>query len=196
MTGFRLAPGGAQEYFGVTPDMATYAKAVANGYALSVVAGKREIMSSQGDNFISSTYWSDATALAAGIATLNEIRTKPVIQTMDRLGRRLIAGLEELGRKHRVNMKIAGHGCDFAVSFDYVNDAGKILTLYMQEMVARGIYASSVVYTCFTHTDTDVDHILAAADETFEILRKALDANNVDAMLKCPVRQVGFKRLV
>lgn len=196
VTGFRLAAGGAQEYFGVTPDMATYAKAVANGYALSVVAGKRDIMSSQGDNFISSTYWSDATAMAAGIATLNEIRTKPVIQTIDRLGRRLMVGLEELGRKHKVNIKIAGHGCDFAVSFDYGNDSGKILTLYMQEMVARGIYVSGVVYTCFTHTDKDVDSVLAAADETFSIIKKALDANDVDTMLKCPVRQVGFRRLV
>ncbi|HBG26089.1 MAG: hypothetical protein A2Y10_00415 [Planctomycetes bacterium GWF2_41_51] len=196
VTGFRLAPGGAQEYFGVVPDLATYAKAIANGYALSVVAGKREIMSSQEDNFISSTYWSDTTTLAAGIATLNEIRTKPVIATIDRIGHHLITGLEELGRKHQVNIKISGHGCDFAVSFDYGNDAGKILTLYMQEMIARGIYVSGVVYTCFTHTDKDIDIVLAAADETFEIIKKAIDGNNVDIMLKCPVRQVGFKRLV
>jgi glutamate-1-semialdehyde aminotransferase len=93
-------------------------------------------------------------------------------------------------------VKKTGHGCDFAVSFDYENDSGKILTLYMQEMVARGIYVSGVVYTCFTHTDKDVDCILTAADETFSIIKKALDANDVDTMLKCPVRQVGFKRLV
>lgn len=196
VTGFRLAPGGAQEYFGVTPDMATYAKAVANGYALSVVAGKREIMSSQGDNFISSTYWGDTTTLAAGIATLNEIRTKPVIPTMDKIGRKLIEGLEKLGQRHSINVKIAGHGCDFAVYFDYGNDSGKILTFYMQEMIARGIYASSVIYTCFTHTDKDIDKILAAADDTFSTMKKAFDTNNVDEMLKCPIRQVGFKRLV
>lgn len=196
VTGFRLAPGGAQEYFGVTADMATYAKAVANGYALSVVAGKREIMSSQGDNFISSTYWSDATTLAAGIATLNEIRTKPVIETMNRIGCKLIAGLGELACKHKVQLKIAGHGCDFAVSFDYGDSSGKIFTLYMQEMIARGIYVSGVVYTCFTHTDRDVDMILSAADQTFAILKKATDSNMVEQLLKCPVRQVGFKRLV
>ncbi|OHB56408.1 MAG: hypothetical protein A2Y07_05480 [Planctomycetes bacterium GWF2_50_10] len=115
---------------------------------------------------------------------------------MERIGSKLIAGLEELGRKHKVQLKLAGHGCDFAVSFDYGESSGKILTLYLQEMVARGIYVSGVVYTCFTHTDRDVDMILAGSDETFAVIKKALDANDIDTMLKCPVRQVGFKRLV
>jgi glutamate-1-semialdehyde 2,1-aminomutase len=196
VTGFRLARGGAQEFFGVKPDIATFAKAVANGYALAVVAGKAEIMSSQGDNFISSTYWSDTTTLAAGIATLNEIKSKPVIATIERLGGKLISGLEELGRKHGLKLKIAGHGCDFSASFDYGTESGKVLTLYMQEMVARGVYASSVVYTCFTHTDKDVEKVLGAADETFGLITKCLNTNSVAAMLKCPERQIGFRRLV
>lgn len=196
VTGFRLANGGAQEFFGVTPDMATYAKAVANGYALAVVTGKKEIMASQGDNFISSTYWGDTTTLAAGIATLNEIRTKPVVQTMERVGKQLIDGLELFGRKHNVKLKTTGHGCDFAVTFDYGKDSGKILTIYMQEMIKRGIYTSSCIYTCFTHTDRDVEKILAAADETLEIIAGGINSQKLDTLLKCPIRMVGFKRLV
>ena len=69
ITGFRISAGGAQEYYGVTPDLATFAKAMANGYPLAAVAGRREFMESQSDNFISSTYWSDCSALAAGLAT-------------------------------------------------------------------------------------------------------------------------------
>jgi glutamate-1-semialdehyde aminotransferase len=57
-------------------------------------------------------------------------------------------------------------------------------------------FAFGDVYTCFTHTDTGVDRILATTEETLAIIKKALEANNVDAMLKCPIRQVGFKRLV
>lgn len=196
VTGFRLAPGGAQELFGIKPHMATFAKAIANGYALSAVAGEKEIMASQADNFISSTYWSDTTTLAAGIATLNEIRTKPVVATIENTGRKIITGFEELARKHSLKMKLSGHGCDFAVSFNYGPESGKVLTLYMQEMIERGVYVSSVVYTCYTHGADDIDRILAAADETFSVIKSGLGANSLNNLLKCPERQVGFRRLV
>jgi glutamate-1-semialdehyde aminotransferase len=196
VTGFRIAPGGAQEYFGVTADIVTFAKAIANGYALSVVVGKKEIMESQKENFFSSTYWSDTTTIAAGLATLTEIKTKPVIATMDRLGCKLIAGLQELGRKYNLRFKAAGPNCDFCIGFDYGSDSGKVLTLYMQEMIARGIYVSGVVYTCFTHNDRDIDKILAAADESFAIIKQGLQTSSISSLLKCPERQVGFRRLV
>ena len=75
VTGFRLALGGAQAYYGVVPDLATFGKAIANGYALAAVGGKEEIMASQYDNFISSTYYSDTVSLTAGVAVLQELRT-------------------------------------------------------------------------------------------------------------------------
>jgi len=196
VTGFRMAPGGAQEYYGVIPDIATYAKGIANGYSLAAVAGKREIMASQHDNFISSTYYSDTTALAAGIACLMEIRGKPVIETMNATGKQIINGLIELGAKYHLNIKITGHENYFSINFDYTDLSEKLMTLYMQEMIARGIYVSSVIYICFTHTQQDIDKILAAADDTFAIIAKGIEQNNIGQLLKCPVRQTGFKRLV
>ena len=196
VTGFRLAPGGAQEYYGVTPDLATFGKAIANGYPLAAVAGRREIMASQADNFISSSYWSDTLSLAAGIATLKEIREKPVMATLNAVGQKLLDGYAGLARRHGLRIGITGHPCPFSLTFDYGDSTSKVQTLFMQEMIARGIYVSSVVYTCFTHTSEDIDRILAAADETFAILAQALERNELDSFLKCPPRQTGLARLV
>lgn len=196
VTGFRIAAGGAQEYYGVTPDMSTFGKAIANGYPLAAVVGKKEIMASQFDNFISSTYWSDTTSLAAGIATLKELREKPVIDTIVSTGTRLFDGLEELGKKHKLKTKIKGHRTHFAVSFDYGDLTAKILTCYMQEMIARGIYMFPAVYLSFSHTTEDIDRILANTDEVFSLLAKAIEKNDIDSLLKCPPRLSGFKRLV
>ena len=195
ITGFRMAKGGAQEYFGVTPDLATFAKAIANGYPLAAVAGRREIMESQADNFISSTYWSDTVSLAAGLATLNEIKTEPVIETINRTGRTLISGFKQIAEKSDLHVDVAGHGFDFTLVFDYRALTGKIMTLFIQEMVARGIYTNGVFYPCYTHTDEDIDKILSAADEVFGLLKKGISENRIEQLLKAPMRQSGFRRL-
>jgi glutamate-1-semialdehyde 2,1-aminomutase len=196
ITGFRMAPGSAQQYYGVTPHLATFAKAIANGYPLAAVVGLKDVMAGQTDNFISSTYWSDTTALAAGVATAKEIRTKPVLKTLSDIGKGLMQAMEQLARKHQLRLELKGHGYNFAPAFDYGPLNNKILTLYMQEMIARGIYVSGIFYICFTHSPDDVAKIIAAADETFDVLAKAIQNNNIDEKLKCPERKTGFQRLV
>ena len=195
ITGFRMASGGAQEHFGVTPDLATFAKAIANGYPLAAVVGKSEIMQSQADNFISSTYWSDCISLAAGLATLNEIKEKPVIETINSIGRTLMTNFKELSQKHGLEVIVMGHGFDFTLNFNYGAISIKIMTLFIQEMIARGIYTNGVFYPCFTHTPDDVEKILTAADEVFALLKDGIENNSIDKLLKCPERQTGFKRL-
>jgi glutamate-1-semialdehyde 2,1-aminomutase len=187
--------GGAQEYFGVTPDLATFAKAIANGYSLAAVVGCRKIMKTQADNFISSTYWSDCTALAAGLATLNEINSKPVIETINKTGQRLVSHLRVMAKKHSLDIDIAGHGFNFTLNFNYGIISGKIMTLFIQEMVARGIYTNGVFYPCHTHTSEDLEKILSAADEVFALLKKGIEKKSTDQLLKCPERQTGFRRL-
>ena len=196
VTGFRLAAGGAQEYYGVTPDLATFAKAIANGYSLAAVAGKREVMASQSDNFISSTYFSDTVSLAAGVATLKEIKEKPVIQTINKVGQELMEGLRRLAQKHNVKLNLAGHGYDFSVSFEYGGLSNKVLTLYQQEMITRGVYMTGMVYICFTHTQEDIEKILAATDEAFAVIAGGVDAGDIDGLLQCPPRNTGLKRMV
>jgi glutamate-1-semialdehyde 2,1-aminomutase len=194
VTGFRMALGGAQEYYGVTPDLATFGKAIANGYSLAAVTGKEKIMASQYDNFISSTYYSDTVSLAAGIATLNELRTKPVLETLDKTGRQLTVGIEALAKKHNIKVEVEGCLNLFHLVLGYGDQNGKVNTLYMQEMISRGVYCVGGWYICYTHTQQDIDDILAALDETFEVLAKAIEQNKVNELLRVPVRNVVFKR--
>ena len=194
VTGFRMALGGAQEYYGVTADLATFGKAIANGYSLAAVAGKEKIMASQYDNFISSTYYSDTASLAAGIAVLNELRTKPVLETLDKTGQQITDGINASARKHNIKVKVQGRLNQFHLSFDYSDQNGKIQTLYMQEMISRGIYYAGAWYICYTHTQQDIGKILAANDETLEVLAKAIKQDKVDELLRVPVRNVVFKR--
>ncbi len=195
ITGFRMARGGAQEYFGVAPDLATFAKAIANGYPLAATVGRREIMASQADNFISSTYWSDCASLAAGLATLNEIKNEPVIETINKTGRTLISNLKQTVENYDLAVDIAGHGFDFTVIFNYGVLSNKIMTLFIQEMVARRIYTNGIFYPCYTHTDEDVEKILAAADEAFALIKQGVEGNNIEKLLKAPERRAGFRRL-
>jgi glutamate-1-semialdehyde aminotransferase len=196
ITGFRISKGGAQEYFGVIPDLATFAKAIANGYSLAAVVGKRKIMETQADNFISSTYWSDCTALAAGLATLNEINNKPVVATINKTGEKLISKIESLAKKYGLNVEVAGHGFDFTLIFNYGMLTGKIMTLFIQEMVARGIYTNGVFYPCYTHSAEDIAEILLAVDEVFRLLKHGIEEDRVDYLLKSPEKQTGFNRQI
>ncbi len=195
ITGFRMSKGGAQEYYGVTPDLSTFAKAIANGYPLAAVVGQRKIMETQADNFISSTYWSDCTSLAAGLATLNEINNEPVIETINKIGHTLISHMKQMAQKHNIAVDVLGHGFDFTLNFNYADDSTKIMTLFIQEMIARGIYTNGVFYPCYTHTSENVEKIMLAVDEVFSLLKHGIGKNKINQLLKAPVRQTGFRRL-
>ncbi|MBN1437219.1 MAG: aminotransferase class III-fold pyridoxal phosphate-dependent enzyme [Sedimentisphaerales bacterium] len=196
VTGFRLPGGSAQKYFGVTPDLATFGKAIANGYPLAAVGGKREIMETQGDNFISSTYFSDTVGLAAGLATTREMLEKSVFDVLEKKGRQLIAGLESVIAKHDLKMKVNGQPSHFALGFDYGSESAKIATLYMQESVARGMYPGSHWYMCYSHTDEDIAKMIEAADGSLAVVAEALTKGNVDEVLKAPIKAAGFNRMV
>ena len=195
ITGFRMSAGGAQEYYGVIPDMATFAKAIANGYPLAAVTGRRDIMESQADNFISSTYWSDTVSLAAGLATLNEIINNPVIETINKIGQTLISNLKRIIGKYGLAADVLGHGYDFTINFNYADESAKIMTLFIQEMVVRGIYTMGVFYPCYTHSFEDIEKILSAADEVLFLIKQGIEQNQIDQLLIAPIRQSSFRRL-
>jgi len=196
VTGFRMALGGAQEYFGVTPDLATFAKAIGNGYPLAAVCGKREIMDVAKDMFISSTFWSDPVSLAAGIAVQKELRKKKIIPTIWKTGRRLIDGLTGLLKKHEVPAEILGYPPEFIVSFQHQSPEmnTKLSTLLNQEFAKRNVFGGTMIYVLYTHKPADVRHILDAADEIFELVAKGLKQDRIDKLLKVPPKKPLFRR--
>jgi glutamate-1-semialdehyde 2,1-aminomutase len=196
--GLRFSMGGAQQYLGVTPDMAVFAKSLSNGYPMAAVVGKREVMEPAGRMFISSTYWSDTIGLVAALTTLREARRRDVPAQLWRFGgelkRRLNAVAQEVG------LSVACQGIDVHPQLDFgISDPqlkSQVTTLYIQEMAKRGCHGYASFYLNAAQGEAELAQTTAAARETFTILHDALAAGTVAERLECAVQQDAFRRLV
>ena len=198
VTGFRYSLGGAQEYFGVVPDMGIFGKAMGNGFPLTCVAGKREVMTACRDSFISSCFWGETTSLAAGIASLTFIRDHPVIERLWTTGQAIIDGVSAAARDVGVPLVFLGKPCNPFVRFA-VSDPGLargIATLWEQEQLRRGVCAGGMFYICYSHTEEDVKRTIEVCREALEVVKKALGAGDASSLLLAGEKQDGFKRLV
>lgn len=189
ITGFRFANGGAQEYFGVTPDLATFGKGLANGYPLSVVAGKAEIMRLMEEVFFSFTFGGETLSLAAAHATLHKLQTQPVVERLYVQGKKVLDGLRALVEKHQAS-HIATVTGNPVWSFFIINDVApytqwEIKTLYLQEMFARGILTLGTHNMSFSHDDHDIARLLATYDEVLPLLKQAVEGQQLRERLHC-----------
>ncbi|MFA5974938.1 MAG: aminotransferase class III-fold pyridoxal phosphate-dependent enzyme [Elusimicrobiota bacterium] len=197
ITGFRLSNGGAQELLGVTPDMATFGKGLANGYPLSAVAGRREIMRLMEEVFFSFTFGGEALSLAAANATLKKLRTHNVIATLNRRGQKVFDGIRMLINRHDLasTLTIAGQP---SWNFLLFKDASgytswQLKSYFQQEVYARGILTIGSHSLCYAHTDRDVKKLLQVYDVVFGLLAKACREQNLHALLKCKPLEPLFK---
>lgn len=196
-TGFRMALGGAQEYFGITPDLATYSKAVANGMPISILTGKRKIMDlADEDIFFYTTFGGEALSLAAAKATIEELRDKNVPKFLNDQGKKLKDGYNSTVNKLGLDFtKTIGYNWRSLATFD--EKAGDPLiqkSLMQQEMIKRGVLWQGFFNMSFSHNDTDVDYTLQALDESLSILRKAVQENKLKESLRgIPVQPVFRK---
>ncbi len=193
VSGFHYAIGGASEYYGVTPDMASYGKGCANGMPLSFVAGKRELISQiENGVFISMTFGGDAISMAGALATVKEMQEKDVIGHAERLGNIMHKGLTELIAKHGVEAAVSVTGLPIhcGVSFD---DAGSLNyldfhSIFTKCMLENGIFTQTIAFISFSHTEEDVEKYLYAADCAFAQIREALDKDSTSGILPEGVR--------
>ncbi len=183
VTGFRLAYGGAQERFGVVPDLAAYGKAVACGYPLSAVAGRRDVMeladpSRKGKPdyvYFSGTLSGNPLCCAASLATLEELRRPGTYDKLNAMGDRFREGLAEVFARHGIAAQVIGIGSLFQIFFtkDPVKDyrgqtrANRpLFETFARNMFAKGVFLSRRAknYISTTHTEKDLDEFLTAAD--------------------------------
>ncbi len=179
VTGFRFAYGGAQEFYGITPDLATYGKIIGGGFALAAVAGRADIMRCfdprlEGTSeFVSQvgTLNGNPIAAVAGLATLAELRTPGVYDRVRKIGGALMAGLADLTRKLGVTAQVVGEPSVFDIVFtdrpivDYratlTNDGAK-LRRFNEECLKRGLLKGhSKIYVSVAHDERDVEQTLA-----------------------------------
>jgi glutamate-1-semialdehyde 2,1-aminomutase len=197
ITGFRFARGGAQEVFGVTADLVTFGKGVANGYPLSVVAGRADVMRWMEEIFFSFTFGGETLSLAASKATLEKLKRAPVIEHLARQGRKVMGGVRDRIAKHGLEgvLSITGHP---SWSFLGIADAAgcpsiELKTLFLQEMFEAGVLTLGTHNMSFSHSDQDVAHLLEAYDRAMPALKEAVTAKTTKGLLRCQPLEPLFK---
>ncbi len=186
-TGFRVAIGGAQEYFGVKADLACFSKAVANGMPIAILTGKKDVMSLlEKDVFFFTTFGGEALSLAAAKATINEIKEKNVPAYLAKQGKKLKDGYNKIAQELGMNYtKCSGFECRTIITFDSsVGNPLEMKSLVQQEMIKRGILWGGFHNMSFSHSDEDVEYTLKVYREVLPILKKAIDENNVKGYLR------------
>lgn len=197
ITGFRFSLGGAQELFGVTPDLATFGKGVGNGYPISFVTGRADIMKLMEEVFFSFTFGGETLSLAATQAVIRKLRREPVIEQIRDRGQQLIEGLQSGIKRHQAEdfLEVMGHpSWSFLVIRDTPHyDAYALKTLYLQEMFARGILINGTHNLSYAHQADDIERLLSAYDEVIPMLRDAVVQQDLLDRLRCEPLKPLFK---
>jgi glutamate-1-semialdehyde 2,1-aminomutase len=197
ITGFRFHNGGAQAHFGVTPDLATFGKGLANGFPLSAIAGRREIMMEMEEIFFSFTMGGEAVSLAAARAVLDKLVREPVIAAMRLQGERIKVGVEN-------RLRACGADAFLSVSGDptwsFLNfapppgvDLFALKTLWLQEIFSRGLLSLGTHNLSYAHGEAELEHLFGVYDAVFPILVDAVRENDIEQRLACEPLQPLFK---
>jgi glutamate-1-semialdehyde 2,1-aminomutase len=203
ITGFRWHLRGAQKVYGIVPDLSTFGKAVANGFSLSVLCGKRDIMrlgSRERDRddvfLLSTTHGAEIPILAAGIATMAIYRSEPVIEHLYRQGERLAGGIRESVTRHGLegHVELFGRPCNllYATRGPDKRPSQLFRSLFLQETIRRGVLMPSLVVS-YSHTDSDIDKTIEAIDGALAVYARAL-ADGVEKHLVGPPSRTVFDR--
>jgi glutamate-1-semialdehyde-2,1-aminomutase len=195
VTGFRIALGGAQERFGVLPDIACVGKAMGNGYAIAAVVGRADLMQAFDEIFFSFTFAGDPAAIAAGIATIEELRSTDALERMDLLGTRLMKGFNQIAGDLGISdvTSCAGYGVRNVIAFsDRAGGDPLILkSLFQQEVIRRGILSGGYHNMSAAHDDSDVDATLRVYGQALGVLAEAVASGTpTDYLTSEPVKAV------
>ena len=188
VTGFRIDIGGAQTYYGVTPDLACFGKSMGNGMPISAIVGRREIMRGMEDIFFSGTFGGEALSLAASIATIRKLQTTNTIPRLHRLGDRLSAGIVNILDECGLSTRFALKGVSWRPIVQPLESevSGVIAnSLLRQELVANGIFQGAGINLCLAHdTDEVFNETLAAWRQAAKAVSEAFASNNPESHLR------------
>lgn len=193
-SGFRETYGGLHKKYGVEPDVAVFGKTLGNGYAITAIVGRRDIMEAAQSTFISSTFWTERIGPAAALRTLEVMARERSWEKITVTGRRVTEGWKALASRHGLSITTSGLPALTTFSFAGPN-ALAYKTLMTQEMLAKGYLAGPGFYASLAHTPEIVDKYLEDADSVFALVKECEDGRDVASLLHGPVCHAGFKRL-
>ncbi len=196
ITGCRFAKGGAQELFGVIPDIACFGKGLANGFPLSAVVGRRDVMEMMEQIFFSGTFGGETASLAAAKVVLTKVQRDDVVERLFSQGQKLFAGVQERISQYGVEhiLGISGHPSwsILAIKDAVPYTSWEIKTLFLQEVFRRGLLTIGSHNMSYSHSDEDIVHLLKVYDEVFPLLREAVAQQDLLARLQAKPLQPLF----
>lgn len=187
ITGFKTDYPGSIKRLNAEPDMATWGKGIANGFSFCALTGKKEVMELGGINregekklfLVSTTHGGETHAIAAGLATMDVFESEPVIEHNQAIGDHFINGVKKILSSRGLEDYFDIMGFNWSVGLGIRNREKEpclnYRTLFMQEMIKRGVLYQGILSPCYSHTKEDIDFMLAAFDESCEVFAKALE---------------------
>ena len=200
ITGFRWHLGGAQTYYGLRPDLSTFGKAIANGFSVSALVGRRDVMErgvlrhdKERVFLLSTTHGAETHSLAAAIETINTYERENVIYHLYRQGKRLKTGIERAIASNRLEGYFSVLGKEPNLVYA-TRDENKALSqafraLFLQETIRRGLLMPSLVVS-FSHSDADIDRTIEGIAEALGVYRNALEDGIDKFLIGRPVKPV------
>ncbi len=204
ISGFRWNVSGAQHYYGVTPDLSTLGKAMANGFSLSALVGKREIMELGGLEhtkprvfLLSTTNGTETHCLAASLRTIQTLRDTPIIEENWQVGKQLREGFNELAARHGIGQRARMQGVDVSPWYAFYDSEGKVdmalRTLFLQETIRHGVLIPYVAISA-SHRQAEVTRTLDAIDKALKVVAQAINKGSVEGLLVGSVAKPVFRK--
>lgn len=173
-SGFRFALGGAQEFLKLGADLVTLSKAMANGYAISCIAGRADVLKGVAHTKMTATYFSSSEAMAAALCTIRTMQAEPVVEQIWTLGRRLMNGLSDVVDREGQVASVRGYPpCPF-LEFDRMGDSENLRAkeVFFAETAREGLFLhpSHHWYVSAAHTESDIDETIAICRRAFRTM--------------------------
>ncbi len=193
-TGFRETFGGLHKKYKVEPDLAMFGKAMGNGYAITAIIGRREIMEAAQSSFISSTFWTERIGPTAGLKTLDIMEREKTWEKITKIGLNIKDRWKKLADQN--NLKITQSGIPALASFSIKSkNALAYKTLITQEMLSKGYLAGNSIYVCAEHNNEVIDRYFEILNGIFNLIGECEKGYDVKKLLKGEICHSGFKRL-
>jgi glutamate-1-semialdehyde aminotransferase len=193
-SGWRMNVGGAHLVYNIEPDIAVFGKAISNGFPMAAIIGKKSVMQSAQESFISSTYWTERVGPAAALACIRKVKDQNVPQHLIALGKKIKTGWQKAADSS--GLKIEVSGIPPLAHFEFKDKNPLVLkTLYTQFMLERGYLASTGFYASYAHKAEYANSYLSAVEGVFAVISKAISDGKPAKYLKGPICHSGFKRL-
>ncbi len=189
-SGFRMCLGGVHKKYEVYPDIAVFAKSIANGYAMSAVIGKEKVMEAAQSTFISSTNWTDRVGPAAALATITKYKKQNVDKKIIKVGNTVKEIWAKYSKKYNLNITISGLPSLASFTIDHPNN-NVLNTIFTIEMLKRGFLGFRQFKPSFAHSEKDIKLYEKAVDEVFKLISLDLDGTS----LQSDAHHLGFQRL-